>query len=129
MSKLFSTVKNLWKTKPLFSNCVTYGALYGAAELSQQCLIRKVFVSRIYSLVVISHYYANKYRLVSYKIEKSSLLNMIGRKTRGAWFAIGRSICCIRINSVSNISLFLVSKCFKDFWMKMIIWQLFYFLA
>ena len=56
MSKLFSSVKNLWKTKPLFSNCVTYGALYGAAELSQQCLIRKVFVSRIqYKLVVLRH--------------------------------------------------------------------------
>jgi len=46
MSKLFSSVKNLWKTKPLLSNCVTYGGLYGAAELSQQCLIRKVFAEK-----------------------------------------------------------------------------------
>ena len=66
MSKLFSTVKNLWKTKPLFSNCVTYGALYGAAELSQQCLIRKVFVSRIHSLVVIIHHYANEGKIICY---------------------------------------------------------------
>ena len=60
MSKLFSSVKNLWKTKPLFSNCVTYGALYGAAELSQQCLIRKVFVSSIHLLVAVSHNDATK---------------------------------------------------------------------
>ena len=45
MAKLLSTVKRLWTTKPLLVNCVTYGTLYGAAELSQQCLIRKAFVS------------------------------------------------------------------------------------
>ena len=51
MAKLLSTVKRLWTTKPLLVNCVTYGTLYGAAELSQQCLIRKAFVSKqsIYS--------------------------------------------------------------------------------
>ena len=41
-----STIKRLWKTRPLLVNCITYGALYGGAELSQQCLIRKAFVSR-----------------------------------------------------------------------------------
>ena len=55
MAKLLSTVKRLWTTKPLLVNCVTYGTLYGAAELSQQCLIRKAFVSKqsIYSNNVI----------------------------------------------------------------------------
>ena len=84
MSKLFSSVKNLWKTKPLFSNCVTYGALYGAAELSQQCLIRKVFVSRIHLLVIISHNYANKRKILPFRPVNHELLNIIGRKTRGA---------------------------------------------
>ena len=46
MAKIISSVKSLWKTKPLLANCVTYGSLYGAAELSQQCLLRKVFVSK-----------------------------------------------------------------------------------
>ena len=65
MAKLLSSVKQLWKTKPLLVNCVTYGALYGGAELTQQCLIRKAFVSTLewqnqtnidmYSLV--PHYY------------------------------------------------------------------------
>ena len=45
MARLISSVKRLWTTKPLLVNCITYGTLYGAAELSQQCLIRKVFVS------------------------------------------------------------------------------------
>ena len=47
MAKLLSSVKQLWKTKPLLVNCVTYGALYGGAELTQQCLIRKAFVSTL----------------------------------------------------------------------------------
>jgi len=46
MAKLLSTVKRLWTTKPLLVNCVTYGTLYGAAELSQQCLIRKAFAEK-----------------------------------------------------------------------------------
>ena len=59
MAKLLSTVKRLWTTKPLLVNCVTYGTLYGAAELSQQCLIRKAFVSKqyIYSNNVICQIY------------------------------------------------------------------------
>jgi hypothetical protein len=40
-----SFVKRLWKTQPLLVNCITYGSLYGGAELSQQCMIRKAFVS------------------------------------------------------------------------------------
>ena len=52
MAKLLSTVKRLWTTKPLLVNCVTYGTLYGAAELSQQCLIRKTFVSKQYIYIL-----------------------------------------------------------------------------
>ena len=47
MAKAIATVKRLWKTRPLLVNCITYGTLYGGAELSQQCLIRKAFVSMV----------------------------------------------------------------------------------
>ena len=45
MAALFRAVKSSFAKRPLLSNCLTYGALYAAAEFSQQTLIRKVLVS------------------------------------------------------------------------------------
>jgi len=39
---LISTIKNVWNSHPLISNCITYGILYSGSEFIQQTILRNV---------------------------------------------------------------------------------------
>ena len=43
---IIAKARNVFKSKPLLSNCLTYGSLYAGAEFSQQTIIRKILVSK-----------------------------------------------------------------------------------
>ena len=44
--QIMQSVRRLFASRPLLSNCIVYGSLYAGAEFSQQTLIRKILVSR-----------------------------------------------------------------------------------
>ena len=41
------SIRRLFASRPLLSNCIVYGSLYAGAEFSQQTIIRKILVSWI----------------------------------------------------------------------------------
>ena len=43
--QIMQSIRRLFASRPLLSNCIVYGSLYAGAEFSQQTLIRKILVS------------------------------------------------------------------------------------
>lgn len=56
---MLSKLKAAFKARPLLSNCIIYGTLYGGAELSQQIILRKVTPEKPqdFDLPLVSRYF------------------------------------------------------------------------
>ena len=73
------SIRRLFASRPLLSNCIVYGSLYAGAEFSQQTIIRKILVSWIPAIFLSSSLPSGLPSCLQTEKKEPYDLNVVGR--------------------------------------------------